>query len=301
MCRWLPGCLFGAKAAGSCRDEPGTTRPGIARELIATSRQGPRHPPSTLRPHAGHPHPDPAPWLGCRHVLRHLLGVPGEDKMWIWGHGEATWATGQRLCCAAATGRRPGEALGKGRAGSSSGARDSRSHHGSRCLGVWELNCLSVWARSPPSAPGGWLQAGRAAWVLLPALPLLLGGARRGQGGLRGALRTVPRRGQAGGHPLLAATPSPALRARQAPAPAAAKNTVLQQGSPGRGKLWAAGGRAGLFSEGCGPIPGRSILIQPAQVQQSSPEAPYLGPGGRRGWELNREHCPREEEGRERM
>lgn len=29
--------------------------------------------------------------------------------------------------------------------------------------------------------------------------------------------------------------------------PAAAKNTVLQQGSPGRGKLWAAGGRAGLF------------------------------------------------------
>lgn len=156
-------------------------------------------------------------------------------------------------------------------------------------------------ARSPPSAPGGWLQAGRAAWVLLPALTLLLGGARRGQGGLRGALRTVPCRGQAGGHPLLAATPSPALGARRAPAPAAAKNTVLQQGSPGRGKLWAAGGRAGLFSEGCGPIPGRSILIQPAQVQQSSPEAPYLGPGGRRGWELNREHCPREEEGRERM
>lgn len=154
MCRWLPGCLFGAKAAGSCRDEPGTTRPGIARELIATSRQGPRHPPSTLRPHAGHPHPDPAPWLGCRHVLRHLLGVPGKDKMRIWGHGGATWATGQRLCCAAATGRRPGEALGKGRAGSSSGARDSRSHHGSRCLGVWELNCLSVRPGAPPRPPG---------------------------------------------------------------------------------------------------------------------------------------------------
>lgn len=69
-----------------------------------------------------------------------------------------------------------------------------------------------------------------------------------------------------------------------------------------RGKLWAAGGRrAGLFSEGCGTIPGRSILIQPAQVQQLSLAAPYLGPGGRRGGWLNREHCPREEEGRERM
>lgn len=39
MCRWLLGCLFGVKAAGSCREEPGSTRPGIARELIATSRR----------------------------------------------------------------------------------------------------------------------------------------------------------------------------------------------------------------------------------------------------------------------
>lgn len=80
-------------------------------------------------------------------------GCPGRIKCGLGVTG-ATWATGQRLGCAAATGRRPGEALGKGRAGSSSGARDSRSHHGSRCLGVWELNCLSVRPGAPPRPPG---------------------------------------------------------------------------------------------------------------------------------------------------
>lgn len=80
-------------------------------------------------------------------------GCPGRIKCGLGATG-ATWATGQRLGCAAATGRRPGEALGKGRAGSSSGARDSRSHHGSRCLGVWELNCLSVRPGAPPRPPG---------------------------------------------------------------------------------------------------------------------------------------------------
>lgn len=103
--------------------------------------------------------------------------------------------------------------------------------------------------------------------------------------------------------------PLVSLEARCVPAPAAPgsqqwqqlKILVRQQGSPVRGKLWAAGGRAGLFSEGCGTIPGRSILIQPAQVQQLTLSAPYLGPGRRRGGRLNREHCPAEEEGRERM
>lgn len=52
MCRWPPGCLFGVEAAGSCREEPGSTRPGIARELIATSRR------SLPRPR-GHPAPGP--------------------------------------------------------------------------------------------------------------------------------------------------------------------------------------------------------------------------------------------------
>lgn len=82
---------------------------------------------------------------------------------------------------------------------------------------------------------------------------------------------------------------------------AAAKIRRRAAGQPLRWKLWAAGGRAGLFSEGCGTIPGRSILIQPAQVQQLTLSAPNLGPGRRRGGRLNREHCLGEEEGRERM
>lgn len=85
------------------------------------------------------------------------------------------------------------------------------------------------------------------------------------------------------------------------PAPAADKNTLQQQGSPVREAVGSGEGGAGLFSEGCGTIPGRSILIQPAQVQQLSLEAPYLGPGRRRGGRLNWEHCPGEEEGRQRM
>lgn len=67
MCRWPPDCLFGVKAAGSCREEPGSTRPGIARELIATSRKDFQHlwvwrDAQLCVPLEGDPHPSRLPW-----------------------------------------------------------------------------------------------------------------------------------------------------------------------------------------------------------------------------------------------
>lgn len=69
MRRWPPDCLFGVKAAGSCREEPGSTRPGIARELMATSRKEPQHlwvcrDAQLWVPLAGHSHPSPLPRPG---------------------------------------------------------------------------------------------------------------------------------------------------------------------------------------------------------------------------------------------
>lgn len=69
MRRWPPDCLFGVKAAGSCREEPGSTRPGIARELIATSRKDLQHlwvcrDAQPWVPLAGDSHPSPLPWPG---------------------------------------------------------------------------------------------------------------------------------------------------------------------------------------------------------------------------------------------
>lgn len=100
MCRWPPDCLFGVKAAGSCREEPGSTRPGIARELIATSRRDLQHlwvcrDAQLWVPLARDSHPSPLPWPGSGHVLKPLLRYeslagprteatenPGEGQGW---------------------------------------------------------------------------------------------------------------------------------------------------------------------------------------------------------------------------
>lgn len=77
MCQWPPGCLFGVKAAGSCREEPGTTRPGIARELIATSQQSQQHP-GTPHPHTI---PSALPRLRLCPDARCERGTPGRPPL----------------------------------------------------------------------------------------------------------------------------------------------------------------------------------------------------------------------------
>lgn len=93
MCWWPPGCLFGVKAAGSCWQEPGSTRLGIACELIATSRGSLQHPRGVQgRPASGPPCRAPSfqPYvpagLGAHAGASPGVGVPGKPQH--GGHGK---------------------------------------------------------------------------------------------------------------------------------------------------------------------------------------------------------------------
>lgn len=91
MCRWPLGCLFGVKAAGSCPEQPGSTLPGIARELIATSPRNLRHPRAcrgsqpedTLTASSSQPH-SPSK-LGAHTGASAGVGVPGQPSMGATG------------------------------------------------------------------------------------------------------------------------------------------------------------------------------------------------------------------------
>lgn len=136
MCRWLLVCLFGVKAAGSCREEPGSTRPGIACDLIATSCGSLQHPGCTGVPGPGT-------------LLQGTL-IPALCPSWAQGtHWSLSWDGGPWP----APTWGPQKALGKGRAGASSGARDSFV---ARRFGAQLLKCE---ARSLPPRPPSYSKA----------------------------------------------------------------------------------------------------------------------------------------------
>lgn len=158
-----------AEAAGSCQEEPGSTRPRIACELIATSRRSLQHPRACRGAQPWDP-PCRAPSsqfyapAGLRAYAGTSpgMGVPGQPQ-----HG--------------------GHRKPWGRAGLGP-AVEPVTHS---CLDVLELNYPSVRPGAPLSPPQGRCWQGRRAgwcWVPLPALPLLLGAAGGGQRGGSGGL-----------------------------------------------------------------------------------------------------------------
>lgn len=158
-----------AEAAGSCQEEPGSTRPRIACELIATSRRSLQHPRACRGAQPWDP-PCRAPSsqfyapAGLRAYAGTSpgMGVPGQQK---WG---------------------PQKALGKGRAGASSGARDSFV---SRRFGTQLPKCE---ARSTPEPTPRQMLAGAQGRLVLGPTPSSAsapgGSRRRAAGGVRWAL-----------------------------------------------------------------------------------------------------------------